>query len=206
MAAPYHTPRAAIALTTLTATAGLGLLTAAATRTPPQPPHPNPAPNPTATTSPAPPLPRATPLRITIPTIDVHADVTPVAATTDGQLEVPPADPPTAGWYRLGVSPGETGNAVIVGHVDSRETGPAVFFDLGRLKPGDPIHITRADNRTATFTVDSTAAYPKNRFPTALVYGPSPTPRLRLITCGGRFDPRHHTYPDNIIVSATAVP
>ncbi|MFC8850160.1 MULTISPECIES: class F sortase [unclassified Micromonospora] len=206
MAAPHHTPRAAITLTTLTAAAGLGLLATAATRTPP-PPHPatNPATN--RTTSPAPPLPHATPTHITIPTIGVHADIVPVAATTDGKLEVPPAGPPAAaGWYRPGASPGEAGNAVIVGHVDSRDTGPAVFYDLGRLQPGDPIHIHRTDARTATFTVDSIAAYPKTRFPTALVYGTSPTPRLRLITCGGRLDERHHTYPDNIIVFATAVP
>ncbi|WP_431912117.1 class F sortase [Micromonospora carbonacea] len=207
MAAPHHTTRAAIALTTLTAAAGLGLITTAATTHTPRPATPDPAATTTRTTEPAPPLPPATPLRITIPTIDVHADIVPVAADTHGQLEVPPAGPPaTTGWYRPGVSPGEAGNAVIVGHVDSRETGPAVFFDLGRLRPGDPIHITRADHRTATFTVDRTATYPKTRFPTALVYGPSHTPQLRLITCGGRFDERHHTYPDNIVVFATAVP
>ncbi|MEU8054274.1 MULTISPECIES: class F sortase [Micromonospora] len=207
MAAPHHTHRAAITLTTLTAAAGLGLLATAATHTPPPPPQPDTRPTTTSTTSPAPPLPHATPLHITIPTIDVHADIVPVATTTDGQLEVPPAGPPpAAGWYRPGVSPGEAGNAVIVGHVDSRDTGPAVFFNLGRLRPGDRIHITRADNRTATFTVDDIRAYPKTRFPTALVYGTSPTPQLRLITCGGRFDQRHHTYPDNLIVFATAVP
>ncbi|TDC42809.1 class F sortase, partial [Micromonospora sp. KC207] len=148
-----------------------------------------------------------TPVRLTIAAIDVHARVVPVAASAAGELEVPPAGPPAvAGWYRLGVSPGEAGNAVVVGHVDSRENGPAVFFDLGRLRPGDRIQIARADSRVATFAVDGVGAYPKTRFPTALVYGTGPVPRLRLVTCGGRFDERDRAYLDNIVVFATAVP
>jgi sortase (surface protein transpeptidase) len=126
-----------------------------------------------------------------------------VGVDAAGVLEVPPLDRPTiAGWYRHGVSPGETGNAVLVGHVDS-PAGPAVFFDLGRLRPGQEIHITRADTRVTTFTVDGVGAYPKDRFPTDLVYGPADVAGLRLITCGGRFDDRTGNYVDNIVVFAT---
>ncbi|MEK8105858.1 class F sortase [Micromonospora sp. M12] len=118
-------------------------------------------------------------------------------------LEVPPLDRPTlAGWYRHGVSPGETGNAVLVGHVDA-PSGPAVFFDLGRLRTGQQIHVTRADARDATFTVDDVRAYPKEHFPTALVYGPADVAGLRLITCGGRFDATTGNYVDNVVVFAT---
>ncbi|MEE3921844.1 sortase [Micromonospora sp. BRA006-A] len=88
------------------------------------------------------------------------------------------------------------------GHVDSQH-GPAVFFDLGGCAAAT-IRVLRADGRTATFTVDGVGAYPKERFPTARVYGGDAAARLRLITCGGRFDPRTGSYPDNIVVFATA--
>ncbi|WP_428965620.1 class F sortase [Micromonospora fluostatini] len=151
-------------------------------------------------------LPRSAPVRVTIPAIGVRAEVVPVAADPAGQLEVPPLDRPTvAGWYRLGVSPGEPGNAVLVGHVDSRESGPAVFFRLGRLRPGDAVEVARADGRAVRFVVDGVASYPKDRFPSALVYGPGDTARLRLLTCGGRFDPARRDYLDNTVVFATRV-
>ena len=52
---------------------------------------------------------------------------------------------------------------------------------------------------------DPTAqSHPKNAFPTASVYGPSPGPELRLITCSGDFDRRSRHYLDNVVV--TAVP
>ncbi|MEU8258468.1 class F sortase [Micromonospora inaquosa] len=184
--------------------AGLGLITVGLTADPAQPPSPSAdAPR---RTHPAPdlaPLPPAAPVRVQIPAIGVRADIVPVGADAAGVLEVPPLDRPTlAGWYRHGVSPGETGNAVLVGHVDS-PSGPAVFFDLGRLHAGQQVQVTRADTRVATFTVDDVRAYPKEHFPTTLVYGPTDAAGLRLITCGGRFDDATGNYVDNIVVFAT---
>ncbi|GAB3937784.1 hypothetical protein GCM10027614_16660 [Micromonospora vulcania] len=183
---------------------GLGLIAAGLTAGPARPPRP-PAEAPTRT-NPAPdlaPLPRAAPVRVQIPAIDVRAEVVAVGADAAGVLEVPPLDRPTiAGWYRYGASPGETGNAVLVGHVDS-PAGPAVFFDLGRLVPGQEIQVTRADATVTTFTVDGVRSYPKEHFPTALVYGPADAAGLRLITCGGRFDAGTGNYVDNVVVFAT---
>ncbi|GAA4578166.1 hypothetical protein GCM10023176_53540 [Micromonospora coerulea] len=42
------------------------------------------------------------------------------------------------------------------------------------------------------------------RFPTARVYGPTPGPELRLVTCGGEFDRRRGHYRDNVVVFAVA--
>ncbi|MDG4809759.1 class F sortase [Micromonospora sp. WMMD1120] len=183
---------------------GLGLIAVGLTADPPRPPRP-PADAPRRAAPPPDlaPLPRAAPVGVRIPAIDVHADVVSVGTDTAGVLEVPPLDRPTlAGWYRHGVSPGEAGNAVLVGHVDA-PSGPAVFFDLGRLSAGQQIQVTRADARVATFTVDEVRAYPKENFPSTLVYGPADVAGLRLITCGGRFDAATGNYVDNIIVFAT---
>ncbi|MEV0810058.1 class F sortase [Micromonospora sp. NPDC050200] len=199
--------QAAVAAVTVAGATGLSLITVGLTVTPAGPPQPGAgARGADHSGSAGPVLPRSEPVRIDIPAIGVHADLVPVAGDPNGTLEVPPLDRPTvAGWYRPGVSPGEAGNAVVVGHVDTRD-GPAVFFDLGRLRPGDTVRVTRADSRTVTFAVDGVETYPKRSFPTALVYGPGgPAAALRLVTCGGRFDERSRDYSDNIVVRATAV-
>lgn len=90
---------------------------------------------------------------------------------------------------------------VILGHVDSAK-GAAVFYELGRLRPGHRIEVTRADGRTVQFTVESVERVPKERFPTGRVYGPLDHAGLRLVTCGGSFDRNKRSYRDNIIVYA----
>ncbi|KWV30000.1 class F sortase [Micromonospora rifamycinica] len=150
------------------------------------------------------PLPRSAPTTITIPKIGVNAEIMPLGTNPDGTVQVPPLEQAQrAGWYEPGTSPGETGNAVIVGHVDSAKLGPAVFFQLGALLPGDLVAVSRADGSTATFTVDEVRSYPKEQFPTELVYGPNDRPGLRVVTCGGQFDESAASYRDNVIVFAT---
>jgi hypothetical protein len=56
---------------------------------------------------------------------------------------------------------------------------------------------------TVRFKVDEVVTYPKDRFPTAAVYGPTPDVQLRLITCGGDFDEGRGHYRDNLIVYAS---
>jgi hypothetical protein len=46
--------------------------------------------------------------------------------------------------------------------------------------------------------------YLKARFPTRTVYGPVAGPQLRLITCGGTFDPAIGSYLSNVVVYAVA--
>ncbi|MFI6264684.1 class F sortase [Micromonospora sp. NPDC051006] len=151
-------------------------------------------------------LPRSVPSTITIPRIGVEAKIMSLGTNPDGTVQVPPLDQAQlAGWYEPGPSPGEVGNAVIVGHVDSAKLGPAVFFDLGAMQPGDTVTVNRADGRAATFRVDSVKSYPKDSFPTELVYGPSDRPSLRVVTCGGQFDEAARSYLNNVIVFASLV-
>ncbi|MBQ1042686.1 class F sortase [Micromonospora sp. C32] len=157
-----------------------------------------------AATGPAPaPLPRSAPTTISIPRIGVQAQIMSLGTNPDGTVQVPPLDQAMkAGWYSPGASPGEAGNAVIVGHVDSAQLGPAVFFNLGALVPGDKIVVVRQDGRAATFTVREVGSYPKTAFPAAQVYGPSAVPALRVVTCGGVFDKTAGSYLNNIVVYA----
>ena len=145
-------------------------------------------------------LPTSRPVRLTIPTIDVHTGVIDLGLKPDGTMEVPP-DGATAGWYTESPTPGELGPAVLAAHVDWKGA-KGVFYDLRRAQPGDEVSVDRADGQTATFTVRRVEQYPKDRFPTEEVYGDVDTAQLRLITCGGDFDGQARSYRDNIVVYA----
>ncbi|MFJ7626273.1 class F sortase [Streptomyces sp. NPDC097595] len=141
------------------------------------------------------------PLSITIPAIKVTSTLEDLALGRDRAMETP-RDPDKAGWYSPGPPPGARGPSVIAGHV-TWNRAPAVFFKLAELDPGDRIEIRRADGTTATFTVDRTAVYPKDRFPTVEVYRNLDHAGLRLITCGGDYSAAESHYADNVVVYAT---
>ncbi|WP_433387243.1 class F sortase [Micromonospora sp. KLBMP9576] len=204
---PWRAAGAAVVV--VVAMVGAGLVGASfATAPAPRPPQPLTAPAGTGPDAGADPdvagLPRSAPTTITISRIGVDAAIMPLGTNPDGTVQVPPLErAQLAGWYEPGPSPGEVGNAVIVGHVDSAEIGPAVFFSLGALQPGDKVTVTRADGRRVTFTVELVKAYPKTEFPTEQVYGPDDRPGLRVVTCGGIFDEATGSYPDNVVVFAS---
>jgi Sortase domain len=142
----------------------------------------------------------AAPVRVRIPSIDVDSGLQELGLAPDQTIEVP-TDPSTAGWWSGGPRPGQVGPAVVVGHVDSK-TGPAVFFRLRELAPGEEVLIDRADGTTARFTVTTLDRYQKALFPSDLVYYPTLQPQIRLVTCGGPFDPSTGHYRDNVVVYA----
>jgi sortase (surface protein transpeptidase) len=148
-------------------------------------------------------LPQSPPVRVEIPAIGVSSPLVRLGLGPDGTMQVP-GDYQVAGWFTGGPQPGQLGPAVIAGHVDSR-TGPAVFYRLRDLRPGDQIRVVRADRRVVRFRVDSLASYPKQSLPGEEVYGATTAPVLRLITCAGTFDRARRSYRENLVVSATRV-
>ncbi|MFF1421820.1 class F sortase [Streptomyces sp. NPDC058280] len=148
------------------------------------------------------PLSRSVPVRLRIPSIGVDAPLTRLNLDAAGALRPPPADKPgLAGWYGDGTAPGSAGTAVTAGHVDT-PTGPGVFYDLGAVTKGDLIEISRADRRTAVFSVDGVEVHDKKGFPDEKVYGSSGLAELRVITCGGGYS-RRTGYQGNIVIYAT---
>jgi len=148
-------------------------------------------------------LPAADPVRLDIPSLGIHAPVV-RRGLTDGTIDPPPySTPGVTGWYGGGPAPGAAGAALIVGHVDT-ETGPAVFLRLGDARPHTEVDVTRADRSVAVFTVEAVEVVPKAHFDAARVYGSDAPgrPELRLITCGGTFDPAAHAYTANLVVYA----
>ena len=144
------------------------------------------------------------PAYVDIETIGTTSSLIPLSLRDDGTLNVPEVAS-QAGWYAGGVAPGEPGPAIIVGHVDSY-LGSAVFSRLHELKPGDLVRVARVDGTVLTFSVRRIDQYPKDLFPTDLVYGSTTKRELRLITCGGTFNRSAGSYRDNVVVYADLLP
>ena len=140
---------------------------------------------------------------MSIPRIGVNAQVIELGGPRYGAIAVPPfSEVFDIGWYKYGAVPGNPGNAVLLGHVDTYN-GPAVFYNLYQLRPGDRIYVTVA-GRVRRFSVRWVKEVPKAHFPAATVFGRTHNKRLWLITCGGAFNYATRSYVDNIVVSARA--
>jgi Sortase (surface protein transpeptidase) len=151
-------------------------------------------------------LSRSMPVRVRVPAIGVDSDLAPIGLTSNGEIQTPPLGRDShAYWLDVSPTPGQLGPAVIIGHVDSAAYGPAVFFRLGDLRQRDKIYVTRADHQVAVFEVQRVVEYKKTSFPTLTVYGNTDYAALRLITCGGTFDPAIRSYESNIVVYAELV-
>ncbi len=167
----------------------------------PAPASPAPAAVP-ATTGPV--LAASAPVRLSVPRLGVDADLLSLGLNPDGTVAVPPlSQVQVPSWYDKSPTPGALGPAAIYGHIDSAQYGRGVFYDLGAMRAGDPIAVTRADGTVAEFTVSAVREYQKQAFPTLEVYGNIDHAGLRLITCGGPFDATTGNYLDNIVVYAT---
>lgn len=151
-------------------------------------------------------LPRSKPTHLSVPAIGVDSDLNQIGLNSAHEIQTPPLERDShAYWLTVSPTPGQLGPATIIGHVDSAAYGPGVFFRLGDLRQRDTISITRADGIVAVFEVERVVEYPKAQFPTRAVYGNTDNAALRLITCGGIFDPSQHSYESNIVAYASLV-
>jgi sortase (surface protein transpeptidase) len=149
------------------------------------------------------PVSASVPVRVQIPAIGVDSSLIALGLEQNGTMQVPPSGFP-AGWYTGEPTPGESGPAIIVGHVDWGGH-PGVFFRLRDVRPGDEIVVGRTDGSSARFRVTRLEAFAKTNFPTGQVYGATDNASLRLITCGGSFDQQAHSYRDNVVAFADLV-
>ncbi|MFC5527952.1 class F sortase [Cohnella yongneupensis] len=139
-----------------------------------------------------------TPARIYIPAIDLHSQVEFVDVMDNGQMGVPNRSD-TVGYLSNGILPGAVGNAVMDGHYDSR-TGPAVFFRLKQLKPGDIVIVKNERGEYIEFAVQSVKTYGKSVAPIAMIFGPTQESNLNLITCAGKYSRKLKEHQERLVV------
>lgn len=144
-------------------------------------------------------LPFSKPTALSVPKLGITADVEYVGMDAKGNMDVPKSDESVA-WYEPGFLPGARGNAVLAGHYDKKDGGPAVFYRLNQLGNGDEIVVSDEKGKELTFVVVGKNSYPVNNFPIPTVFGPSDKKYLNLVTCGGVWDSAKRIYADRLVV------
>ena len=140
---------------------------------------------------------RFAPAGIEVPSIGIEAEVEQVHII-NGVMEAPD-DPWKVGWYPQLAFPGQGANVVMAGHKDWWDVGPAVFWDLTEIAPGDEIRLTSAGDDVLTYIVSSvdgiSAATPPSEYTAEVGHE-----QLTLITCSGSFNGA--SYDERLIVRA----
>jgi len=140
-----------------------------------------------------------TPLRLKVPSIHIDAPVTPLGVNAQGNMAAP-TDAVHVGWYKLGPRPGMSGAAVIDGHLNTKLVPQAVFYNLGKVKPGDEVDIQTDDGKTIVFSVTKIETFPYTSNADEVFVSTSTTPLLNLVTCTGDWLPEKHSYTDRLVV------
>lgn len=140
------------------------------------------------------------PAELIIPAIKVKAKIEPVGVLDNGQMDVP-RHTNVVGILHPGVIAGEQGNMVMDGHVDSY-TGPAVFFNLKKLKPGDSIIVRDINREKLTYIVQSVESYLTADAPVERVFGETNERMLNLVTCSGKYSRKKKEHEQRLIVFA----
>lgn len=131
--------------------------------------------------------------RLLIPKIGVDAPFSAKAVPSSGQMPNPNG-PEDVAWYDfsqwpgLGGLPGKGGNIVLAGHVDYIRYGPAVFWRLGELQPGDIISIKMKDGTTYNYKVEFDKVVDPNGGDWSKLVQATADESVTLITCTGQFE------------------
>ena len=96
-------------------------------------------------------------------------------------------------------------NAVFSGHVDFASVGPAVFWHLRELGPGDLVEVDLADGTAYQYLVVSNVAYASDDAPINEIVGPTSKDTVTLITCTGTFNRDIHQYSHRLVVRAERI-
>ena len=139
------------------------------------------------------------PTRITIPTLDVKANIEVVGKDKQGRMDVPKQTDQVA-WYKYGAKAGQTGNVVLAGHLDDQE-GPAVFYDLAKMKKGQRIEVTGKAGQQVSYVVTNVMSYPVDEAPVGSIFGATVMNKLTLISCIGTFS-ESKGYDQRLVVTA----
>lgn len=140
------------------------------------------------------------PARLVIERLRVSAPIEIKGADAHNVMEAPdrPAD---VAWYRFTARPGSGSNAVFAGHRDFAKVGPAVFWNLGSLKPGDSIEVVSAQQTEIAYRVTEVRSYPVDAVPMSRVLAVDVGDEVTLITCAGAYS-RATGYDHRLVVRA----
>lgn len=139
------------------------------------------------------------PKSFSIPLLAIHTNVQPVGLITGGEMGTPNNFKDVA-WFNLGVRPGEAGNAVLAGHLDTNLGKGGVFWNLNKVQPGNYVFVYDKNNKKMRFRVVRSEVYGADNAPMEEIFGSSDEARLNLITCDGAWDRENKNYNERLVV------
>ena len=145
-----------------------------------------------------------TPVEITIESIGVRAFLEPVGVTPNNAMATPET-PDHVGWYALGPQPGESGNAVVAGHVNWWKGKPAVFANLHTITPGDVVTVLNSYGEKDFFRVNELRHVSQDADATDVFEARDHGAYLNLVTCDGVWDPKLQTHTMRLVVFTTKI-
>jgi LPXTG-site transpeptidase (sortase) family protein len=139
--------------------------------------------------------------RLVIPAAKVDAPVVVKGLDGSGVMQAPDNAVDVA-WYDFTTRPGAGSNAVFSGHVDYINVGPAVFWNMKDLKPGDRVEVRYADGTSLAYAITAVNTFDAASAPIDQIVGPTPKDSLTFITCAGTFNSATHQYDKRLVVRA----
>jgi len=136
--------------------------------------------------------------RLVIDKLKINAPFSNKFVGEDGQMPNPDGPSDVAyydfsDWPGLGGVPGKGGNVVLAGHVDYINYGPAVFWRLHELEPGDSIEIQLADGSSQKYRVEFNKQIQVGDADWTGIVQATADESITLITCGGQFEAGHYS-------------
>lgn len=139
------------------------------------------------------------PVRLRIPAVGIDAVVERTGRDSEGKVDVPKISRNVA-WFDESALPGQAGKtSVVSGHLDD-PVGPAVFYKLRMLVPGDELEVTYDNGTRFIFVVEAKERYAYDRAPVQKVFGATPRRMLNLITCDGAWNAGQANYGQRLVV------
>ena len=136
--------------------------------------------------------------RLIIPSINVDAPFSYKRVPVGGQMPNPNG-PDDVAFYDfadfpgLGGLPNAGGNVVVAGHVDYIRHGPAVFWDLSKLKAGDRVQIRTTDGTVVEYQIEFNKSIEAGDADWTAIVAGTAQESITLITCGGEFSAGHYS-------------
>lgn len=140
------------------------------------------------------------PTTINIDSIKINTTIEHFGITAKWLMDVS-KDPSIASRYKIGVRPGEIGNAVIAWHFGTwKDWRKWLFNNLNKLKKWDKVQVVDENWVTITFIVRSTKTYNQNANTSEIFFSNDNKAHLNLITCEWTWDKVSKTYSNRLVV------
>ena len=143
---------------------------------------------------------KITPVELSIESVNIKAPIE-LVGTLNGAMAVPTL-PENVGWYEHGPLPGESGSAVLAGHVNWRDNPNAVFTNLKKVQVGDIIKVRNSDGEVITFLVKEIKSYPIYADTKEVFSSDDGLAHLNLITCDGLWNSIIKSHESRLVIFA----